>query len=168
MKCMCAISINVTGFIGEVRFTLGSQAWHKGPLLPGRQWMCEGRSRTGELPRGTSLQSFTQHSADVCQLQRGCHIGRFRSRLGERTMGPSSSQILSTQHAHNSGQPQPWKAVVGEPTWSVKSLLALGQWSAQSHYAHICHTGVVTLSENFMLRLGKAVNILSIVTCTNA
>lgn len=36
-KCMCAISINVSGFMGEVRLSPGPQFQHKGPLLHRRQ-----------------------------------------------------------------------------------------------------------------------------------
>lgn len=70
--------------------------------------------------------------------------------------------------AHSSSQPQQWAVPVEEPTWRGKSLLALGQRSAQPSNAHVRHTGVMTLSEYFMLRVGKAVNILPVVVHTNA
>lgn len=165
---MCVICINVTGFTGDVRFNPWLTNLARRPFASRKTTNVQRKIKDRGATQGDFSAVFHTALRDVCQLQRGCHIGRFRSRLGERIMGASSSQILSTQHAHDSSRPQPWKAAVREPTWSVKSLLALGQWSAQSYYAHICHTGAVTLSENVMLRVGKAVNILPIVLCTNA
>lgn len=161
---MCTVSINVTGSIGEVRFRPGSQLQHKGPLLHRRR-MCKGGVwRTEKIRRGTALQSFTQH----LEMFASCKEPLVQEDLGAGE-GKGSQQFtgLNTQHSQQHLTPS-WKAAVEEPTWSVKSLLALGQWCAQSYRAHICHTAVVTLSENVMLRVGGTVNILPIVLCTSA
>lgn len=44
---------------------LGSQLQHKSPWLHRRQQMCEGASRTEEIPRDTSLEPFKKHLEEM-------------------------------------------------------------------------------------------------------
>lgn len=126
-ECMCAISINTNGFTGEWRVTPGFTTPAQKPLAS---------QKTTDVRRSIKDRGDTQRyfsgafqktlGGNVCRLQRDWYRGRFGSRLGAGSQDPA---------VHKSSQQQltpTMKTAVEEPTQSVKSLPALGQW-----YAHV-------------------------------
>lgn len=97
-----------------------------------------------------------------------CHRGRFGSRPGAGSWDPAVHRFWA-QHSQHRVTPA-MKSAVEEPNQSVKSLLAL-PWSVTCSSITLhkyCQAGVVTLSENFMLWVGKPFKVFPTVLCTNA
>lgn len=107
---MCAISINTTGFTGELRFPLGFTTPAQKPLASQKTtnvWR-------SIKDKGTTQRYFcaafqTALAGDVCHLQTDCHRGRFGSSLGAGSQDPA---VLSTafQAAADSIHKEWWKS----------------------------------------------------------
>lgn len=148
-KCMCAISINPSRFIGEVRFTLIHKSGTRALCFTEDHELQRKIKDSGaKLPRGVCLQSF-MHCSEIFASCK--EAARQKDEGAGRGKDHGTWQFMSPQH----------RALTTDSSWlqlwTVQSLLAIGQWSAPFYYAHICHAAVVTLPENFMLRLGKTV-----------
>lgn len=110
---MCAISINNSGFKGELRFPLGFTTPAQKPLASQKTTnVWRSVKDRGATQRHFCTAFQTALAGDVCHLQRDCNRGRSGSRLGAGSQDPAVPSTAfpsagDSSHENSGGRANP-------------------------------------------------------------